>query len=128
MANTSQIVYAPLIFITKLSILLLYLRVFAPAKRSKTFFCIQFLIWGNFLFYLAGLLVKVFQCIPRERIWDKRIPGHCVQIDLPILIASAINVLSDCLILLLPIAAVWHLHMKTSKKIGICAVFMAGSL
>ncbi|KAH2536824.1 hypothetical protein KXW97_006545, partial [Aspergillus fumigatus] len=111
-ANTSQIVYGPLIFITKLSILLLYLRVFAPSFRSKTFFCIHALIWLNFGFYFADTIVKIFECSPRAKIWDKTLKGHCININIPIIVTSSINVASDFLILVLPIVSVWRLQMR----------------
>lgn len=128
MAYISQIVYGPLIFITKLSILLLYLRVFAPAGKSKTFLFIHFLIWSNFLFYFVTTLVKVFQCTPRDKVWDQSISGSCLQIEIPILIASAINMVSDFSILLLPIVSVWKMRMRTATKMGVSAIFLAGSL
>ncbi|KAH2468832.1 hypothetical protein KXW63_008960 [Aspergillus fumigatus] len=125
-ANTSQIVYGPLIFITKLSILLLYLRVFAPSFRSKTFFCIHALIWLNFGFYFADTIVKIFECSPRAKIWDKTLKGHCININIPIIVTSSINVASDFLILVLPIVSVWRLQMRNSKKLGTSMIFAAG--
>ncbi|KAI9930901.1 hypothetical protein MW887_010552 [Aspergillus wentii] len=126
LANASQIVYGPLIFITKLSILLLYLRVFRPSFKNKVYFFIQLLIWFNFCFYLADTVVKIFECTPRKRIWDKNTPGTCININIPILVTSAINVASDFQILLLPIICVWHLQMRPSKKLWISGVFAAG--
>ncbi|KAF7114302.1 hypothetical protein CNMCM5793_008254 [Aspergillus hiratsukae] len=125
-ANTSQIVYGPLICITKLSILLLYLRVFAPSFRSKTFFCIHALIWLNLGFYFADTFVKIFECSPRAKIWDKSLKGHCININIPFIVTSAINVASDFLILVLPIVSVWRLQMRNSKKWGTSAIFAAG--
>lgn len=127
-AYLSQIVYGPLIFTTKLCILLLYLRVLDPAARSKTRLFIYSLIWGNFLFYLAGTLIKIFQCTPINKAWDQSIPGRCVPIEIFILIASVISVISDFSILLLPFVCVWQLQLKTDKKLGVSAMFLAGSL
>ncbi|KAF9884169.1 hypothetical protein FE257_002227 [Aspergillus nanangensis] len=126
-ANVSQIVYGPIIFITKLSILLLYIRLFAPSIKSKTYLFIQLLIWVNLLFYLSNTIVKIVQCTPRSKIWDKDTPGHCVNINSLILGASIFNVVSDFLILLMPIACVWRLQMNSGKKIGTSAVFAAGA-
>ncbi|KAB8199980.1 hypothetical protein BDV34DRAFT_230705 [Aspergillus parasiticus] len=126
LANACQIIYGPIIFITKLSILLLFLRVFAPSFRGTTYFLIQLLIWLNFLFYLADTILKIFECTPRSKIWDEHVPGHCININGPILAASIFNVVSDFLILLLPIVCVWRLQMTFKKKICTSAVFVAG--
>lgn len=128
-ANIAQIAYGPLIFITKLSILLLYIRVFAPTFKKTTFIFIHLLIWFNFFFYLADTIVKIFECTPRHKIWEHYTDGSCININIPILVTSAINVASDFMILLLPIVCVWRLQlMKMSKKIGISAIFAAGLL
>ncbi|KAL4890898.1 hypothetical protein BDV59DRAFT_209293 [Aspergillus ambiguus] len=127
LANLSQIIYGPIICVTKLSILLLYLRVFAPSRKSKTYFFIQVLIWVNLLFYTANTIVKIFECNPRSKIWNRDTPGHCVNINSLIMTAAVFNVVSDVLILLLPIACVWRLQMTLSKKLGTSAVFAAGA-
>ena len=128
-ANIAQIAYGPLIFLTKLSILLLYIRVFVTPLKQKTFIVIHVLIWFNFFFYLADTIVKIFECTPRHKIWEKNVDGYCININIPILVTSAINVASDFMILFLPIICVWRLQMmKLSKKIGISAIFAAGSL
>ncbi|OJK03796.1 hypothetical protein ASPACDRAFT_57176 [Aspergillus aculeatus ATCC 16872] len=78
----SKVLYGPLIYITKLSILLLYLRLFAPSKRNTPFWLIQTLNWMNFLFYLADTIVKICECKPRSKIWDQDIPGQCININI----------------------------------------------
>ncbi|RDW57956.1 60S ribosomal protein L36 [Aspergillus mulundensis] len=110
----------------KLSIFLLYLRVFAPARRGVTYISIHLLIWFNLAFYLANFFLKVFQCVPRAKIWYPEIAGHCININIPILVTAAINVLSDLLMLCLPIICVWRLQMSTKRKLGVSAIFAAG--
>ncbi|KAL4985353.1 ribosomal protein L36e-domain-containing protein [Aspergillus falconensis] len=126
LANASQILYAPLIFVTKLSIFLLYLRVFASARRGMTHLSIHLLIWFNLAFYLANFFLKIFQCVPRAKIWNSNTPGHCININIPILVTAAINVVSDLLMLCLPIICVWRLQMSIRRKLGISAIFAAG--
>lgn len=128
LANISQIIYGPLIFVAKLSILLLYLRAFTPNGRGNTFFAIHFLLWFNLLFYTANTLTKIFQCTPRTKIWEPETPGRCVDVNSLIQTSAGLNVFSDFSLLVLPIASIWKLHMKTSQKIGISAVFAAGLL
>ena len=42
--------------------------------------------------------------------------------------ASVINVVTDLMILIIPIAAIWGLHMAREKKIKLGAVFAVGAL
>ncbi|KAF7509484.1 hypothetical protein GJ744_008047 [Endocarpon pusillum] len=126
LANVMEIYYNPLIFITKLSILLQYIKIFAPSRTGKTYWSVHFLIWINLLFYIAVMLVQIMQCLPRAKIWNPTIPGRCVDIANVLIVGAIINVVSDVSILVLPIHKVWHLQMPRNRKIGVSAVFMAG--
>ncbi|KAE8154366.1 hypothetical protein BDV25DRAFT_172386 [Aspergillus avenaceus] len=128
LANASQVMYGPLIFITKLSILLLYLRVFTPANKSWMYIFSHGLLWFNAAFYLADTLLEIFACTPREKIWHPEVDGRCVNVNVMILATAILNTLSDFSLLILPICAVWRLHMDMSRKLGISAVFAAGLL
>ncbi|KAL8654520.1 MAG: hypothetical protein Q9226_003401 [Calogaya cf. arnoldii] len=126
--NALQIFYNPLIFITKLSILLQYLVIFVPNSAGKTYWAIHFVIWANLLFYLAVMLVQIFQCQPREKTWNPLMPGHCVDLAAVLIAEAVINVISDLSILVLPVAKIWKLQMRTSKKHSISIVFGTGLL
>ena len=126
--NITTIFYAPLIFITKLSILLQYISIFVPTHRSHLFYWIYALIWINFLFYLADTLVEIFQCVPRDKIWDPTLPGRCVNVDIAFTTTAVVNVISDFSILLLPLGRVWQLQMSTRRKLIVSAVFATGLL
>lgn len=121
----SQIVYGPLIFITKLSILLLYRRVFAPFVKRKTLVFIQLTIWLNFAFYLALTLVKIFECTPRSKIWRKDTPGHCVNVKLQMIATSTINMISNLSILLLPVFYIRRLQSSLFQNMISTAVAFA---
>ncbi len=118
----------PIIFITKLSILLLYLRIFVPSGKPKIYYAIHFVIWFNLLFYLANIPIEIWPCIPREKLWSPSLPGHCINDDLVFVSGGIINVVSDFAILLLPIMSIWRLQMPTRRKVGVSAVFATGLL
>ncbi|KAL8885343.1 MAG: hypothetical protein Q9205_001018, partial [Flavoplaca limonia] len=114
LSNALQIFYNPLIFITKLSILLQYLVIFVPNSTGKTYWAIHFVICVNLLFYLAVMLVQIFQCQPREKIWHPLLPGRCVDLAAVLISGAVINVISDLSILVLPVAKIWQLQMRTA--------------
>lgn len=114
---------------TKLAILLQYLRIFVPNKRSKTYYFTISLIWTNLIFYVVIGFCAAFMCSPRERIWNPLVPGECRLSLAGILIAGGvINIFSDFCVLALPLASIWQLQMATKHKIGISAVFAVGLL
>ena len=126
LANVSQIIYSPIILATKLSILLLYLRVFSP--NSKTYTAIHILLWANIGFYTAGLFVVIFQCNPREKAYMGALPGTCIDQHAALLSSAIFNTISDFAILLLPAGTIWGLQIPRARKIGILEIFGTGLL
>lgn len=122
----NRIFYSPTILAAKLTILLQLMRIFAPIKRGLVYWLIQALIWLNAGFYLANVLSVIFQCTPVRKAWNPSMPGVCVDTNLNLVVTGAINVLSDALILLLPLWTIWHLKMPTQRKLGVSVVFAAG--
>ena len=113
---------------TKLSILLQLMHIFAPARERVTYYVCQIMIWFNVLFYISTMLVVIFQCNPRAKFWEPTLPGHCINIEVVDIVAAAINVFSDVVLLLFPITCVWQLQMPNRSKVAVSAVFTTGIL
>ena len=119
-----QILYNPVIFVTKLSILLLYLRVFKPSKT--TFIALHVVLWANLAFYVAATFVEIFQCKPMRKTYLPLLEGSCMNQRDSQIASGAINVISDFAILLLPMASVWKLQVYKKGKIGLFVIFGFG--
>lgn len=128
MANVQEIIYGPIILITKVSILLLYSRLLAPSRKSATRFFINLLLYFNILFYTAITLVKIFECTPRKKIWERRTPGHCIDLVALLYVTGIVNICSDIAILILPMFVIWNLQLPPMRKLGVSAAFTAGLL
>lgn len=126
--NITELVYSPTISIAKLSILLMYLRLFMPDRstRTRTYYLTHFIIWCNMLFYLSIMVVTGCQCIPRRKIWSPSVPGKCVNPHAVLVVTAIINLISDFSILLLPIRSIWRLQLSLRRKLAISAVFATG--
>ncbi|KAF2794510.1 hypothetical protein K505DRAFT_189583, partial [Melanomma pulvis-pyrius CBS 109.77] len=122
------IIYGPFIFFTKLSILLLYLRLLVPTRWSPLWTTIHIFIGISASFYTAITLVKIFQCNPIERAYKKSIPGRCINVPILLIVSGLFNTISDALILLVPIKACWNLKMSWQKKVAVCSVFTIGAI
>lgn len=112
----------------KLSILMLYRRVFIPQRWSVFNVTLRALECVVVLFYVSTTIVKIAQCTPRERIWNRRLPGTCVNINNLLNTSGMFNFVTDVLILLVPVKSVWQLQMKMKKKLQIIFVFTFGAM
>lgn len=91
------------------------------------FIAIQFTLWSIFLFYLILMFFTIFQCSPRENIWNKlATTGYCYNIDAIDKATGVINVITDFAILILPLSSIWKLQMTTKRKVLVLGVFAIG--
>jgi hypothetical protein len=60
---------------------------------------------------------SVMQCIPPQALWDIRVKGECwVDNKLLHIVVSALNLITDAIILFLPVVPVTKLRMNMKKK------------
>lgn len=110
---------------TKLSVLLMYYRIFKFGYFKNATWIIGGLVvaWG-----VAITFLTFFICYPVEKLWDASVPGRCMDKALVRLLNAISTILSDLVILVLPIPQVWKLQLRRSQKIALTIVFSLGSL
>ncbi|KAI6779238.1 uncharacterized protein J7T54_007765 [Emericellopsis cladophorae] len=120
----AEILYAFNLGWTKLSLLLMYYRIFRFPyfKRMAWIVGVFVMAWVVCITFLF-----VFICVPVEKLWYPELPGHCIN-QVGTWIANAIStIFTDLVILLMPIPQVWRLNLKMREKLGLTAAFGLGS-
>lgn len=112
----------------KVSILRDWVRIFAPrGTGNTTFLWVSYaMLVVNAVYYTVAILVTSFSCFPHEKIWNRAIPGHCIDSKIVLICSASINVVSDVFILILPQKIIWNLHTSVRKRIGISFFFTTG--
>jgi hypothetical protein len=77
--------------------------------------------------FISADLVSIFQCTPVERLWDKTKEGTCVNFGVFALVTAALNVVTDLVILALPVPLILRLKMSQRKKMLLILTFALGS-
>ena len=75
--NYGDIVYGPATLFIKMSINLLVVRIFTPRSSDRLWWLLQGLNAAMVIFYALQFFIPLFQCNPRDKIWDPFHPGHC---------------------------------------------------
>ena len=126
--NYVEIFYGPIIFLAKVSILLQIRRLFVSKTKDRLRTMIDAVIWLNALFYFADTLVEIFQCVPRAKIFNPKLPGRCVNINDAVIVTACINIASDISIFVLPLMRIWRLQLPLRQKFGVSTIFAFGLL
>ena len=121
----AQLLYKLVVPFTKLSICLLYRRLFERAGR--TFKIALYSVAGLIvLYYAAAWLTTVFECTPVRKSWQKSIPGTCINTATFFFVNAGFNIATDVAIMVLPIPVIYSLHLPTRQKVALCFVFAIG--
>ncbi|PBP18828.1 hypothetical protein BUE80_DR010471 [Diplocarpon rosae] len=120
----TQLFYVITQTLGKISILLLYLRVF-PHERFRPVLLFSMAIVTA---HMVGFLFAVaLQCLPVRMTWDRHVPGTCLNRQALIYTGAGFSIFEDFAIMLLPILELRRLNMSVRKRIAIAFMFALGS-
>lgn len=78
---------------------------------------------------ISTALADVWLTIPISAYWDSDItPTHKVDENKLYLANAFFNIITDCILLVLPLTVVWRLHMEVWQKLALSAIFALGTL
>ncbi|KAK0726434.1 hypothetical protein B0T21DRAFT_292939 [Apiosordaria backusii] len=116
------LVYLWALFALKMSQLGFYLRAFSLHLKIWIYIvsaiCIVWAIFFTFLF--------TFLCDPIEQQWTLERIGHCMDQILVLKCIIMTNILTDLMIVILPMRTVWKLQMRTTEKVAVAGCFAIG--
>ncbi|KAF2108582.1 hypothetical protein BDV96DRAFT_652833 [Lophiotrema nucula] len=126
--NIHQIIYMPSITFTKIAILLQLKDIFSPLHlaRNPRWYLLYAMIVLNCVFFTVLLLLEIFQCIPRHKIWHHKAEGRCIDIKKTFVATGVINVVDDFIILVIPLVWTWQMQLRTRQKVGVSLIFATG--
>ncbi|PSR79794.1 hypothetical protein BD289DRAFT_485381 [Coniella lustricola] len=120
-----EALYGITLMLVKFSMLRFYARIFAI---NKTF---TIAVWTAatviFLWMVSVVLETFLLCRPLAYNWDTTIAdGTCGNRQAVYVGAGVSNMVTDFMVLLLPVPFVWKLKMPTASKMGLLGIFCLG--
>lgn len=112
--------------LTKVSLLLLYLRIFVSKQFRIATYVILAIVgcWS-----IGSIVATICQCIPVQASWDSSITDKtCINSDAAWYQYGIMNILTDVAILLLPIKPILELELRHRERLGVLGVFSLGFL
>lgn len=118
----AMVIYGPTAYLTKVCLLWIMTRVFSPVRKAVLFI---YIFRGVMLaYYIPAVIVKIRICSPIAKFWDTGIDGTCLDETSIILADAVVSVVSDLVILILPLLLTMSLHTK--KMMTVVAILGAG--
>ncbi|KAI4220652.1 MAG: hypothetical protein L6R36_007465 [Xanthoria steineri] len=127
MLTIAQWINLPLLGVIKFSCLLSYWRIFKPNQKIR--WALQASMTLLVCAYVGMFFASLFECWPLATNWEPAISrGHCLKPKGGVpYVSGSINVVSDIVVLVLPIPAIWSLKMDLRRKLRLVAVFSVGT-
>jgi hypothetical protein len=111
----------------KSSIMLFFTRIFGTKRSFKiSVAVVMVIVW---LWAISIILETLLLCRPLAFNWDPTIPGgSCGQRNATYVVAGTLNLVTDLMVMFLPIPHIWKLQLSMAKKLALCTVFCVGLL
>lgn len=121
-----SILYNGTFNIPKLAILALYRRLFPQRNIGIAIYILMGLLIAQTLSIVVATLAA---CRPFAANWDPTLPGAvCINKEALFIWGSFPNIVTDIMILILPLRIIWNLQISKRLKVGLMLTFMVGSL
>ncbi|KAH7304442.1 hypothetical protein B0I35DRAFT_329575, partial [Stachybotrys elegans] len=120
----AQILYVLVQVTAKVSILVLFSRIFPATWLQRAIITFGVFLVGHGLIYM---LVVILQCLPVNAVWGRTITGKCLDITAITVSGAIFSIVEDIVIFALPIKEVFQLRLTMQKRIALILMFSVGS-
>ncbi|MCJ1411520.1 hypothetical protein MMC19_005610 [Ptychographa xylographoides] len=119
-----DLVYSLVMGFIKISILLLYFRLF------QVHGAIKWIVWSSIiyvaLYTIVGDLVTIFACKPLNTLWDGLQYGKCLNTSAVGIALATLQISADVIILAIPVPIVLGLQAPLKQRLAVMSIFGAG--
>ena len=121
----AQTPYKIVVCLNKASVILLYMRIFVTRSFQRLCWIalVVIICWS-----IGAGFATIFQCVPVRKSWNKHLYGHCIDTDAFWIAYAVMNVLTDVMVLSLPIPQIFKLHLRLREKLMVSGVFLLGGM
>ena len=121
----TECIYPPAVGIIKISTLLLFARIFQSRNFIRTLWAVGLFISTYTLIFL---LLLIFQCKSIKGFWDPNLEADCMSSTKLLVGMAILNIMTDFLVVCLPLPLLWKLQMRRGMKLQVMGIFTVGSL
>lgn len=111
----------------KMTFLFQFFHIFQYVYRMRIAYIVAMVVVGAWS--VSQMLLPLFVCRPIQANWDASVPGTvCIDSIVPTYGNAAGTIMSDIIVLFLPLPTLWSLRLSTSQKWAVLGVFGIGAM
>lgn len=110
----------------KMTFLLQYFRVFRQVHTMWVAYIIAMILVGCWC--LSQTLLVVFACLPIQGFWAEVPDAKCWITPSFVYINATGTIVTDLVVLFLPLPTLWNLKLRRSQKWGLIGIFGIGGM
>ncbi|CAG5181650.1 uncharacterized protein ALTATR162_LOCUS9790 [Alternaria atra] len=121
----SILAYCISLTLTKISILLQYRRIFTLREMQIPIY----VVFGICVAYgIESVTTGIFSCIPVDAFWEvtKKPTARCLNENALYYANASLNIVTDLLVAVLPVKAIWDLQIPKMQKIAVTIILTLG--
>lgn len=118
----NTILYQVSLTLSKVSILLLYLRILAYSYARRAALAILAIV---IIYSLFAIISTCTVCTPVQSFWDPEVEGHCHPASFMWTVIGC-HISTDFLMFLLPMPVVYRMTLPPGQKLGVMLGFGLG--
>ncbi|MCJ1281444.1 hypothetical protein MMC26_000763, partial [Xylographa opegraphella] len=119
----SLFLYALAITAAKISVLLLYRRIFSQGRFRYAIYIVSGLC---LLWFTIVVFVTFFQCQPVAFAWDHTSQGTCINLQAMYYGFTVSNMVLDILVNFMPVKLIWQLQVPLKQRMLLLAILLLG--
>ena len=122
-----MILYSIILSLVKISLILLYRRLFAASagfQMATTIYIIILTMAG-----IGGVFSTIFMCAPVNAFWDKTIASAtCLNAQEVFFGWTIVGLVTDLVTLVFPMPLIWQMTLPLRQKLFLSIVFFMGGM
>lgn len=120
-------IYFPSVMLPKLAMLFFYLRIFVQRWQRRACYILMGVLVAT---AVAAVIVNLTQCVPLEYAWTvNEVAGErCIKQHLFWSLISLPNIITDLIMLALPVPVICKIQLSWKDKVGLLFTFATGSM
>ncbi|OTB02086.1 hypothetical protein M426DRAFT_62894 [Hypoxylon sp. CI-4A] len=119
-----SISYNTSLMIVKFTLFFQYYRLIQEVPYYRLYYLIAMTVVGAWV--ISQEFILIFPCTPIEYYWNQSVGGTCINTNITGWMNAIGNIVTDLIVLVLPIPVVWRLNLNRGRKWAVLGIFALG--